>query len=196
MCAGPQRPPARVISPERLETSLDAVRTRDGIARHVRSRERRMRKTATTSSRSRGAVCGPGQSASSGDRCATGNSRSGGASDRGGDFRADLHLALASYNAGENRVRRWLAARRDLPHDEFIDDIPFPETRTYVKKILGAAENYRRICGSSAKLVIDPNRPIPSLTSRTATSHPESPVRDVPATKRSIPAKPRQSAGS
>jgi len=57
----------------------------------------------------------------------------------------DLHLVLASYNAGEGRVRRWLAERPGVPRDEFIDDIPFPETQSYVKRILGTAEDYRRL---------------------------------------------------
>ena len=35
----------------------------------------------------------------------------------------------------------------DLPRDEFIDDIPFPQTQNYVKKILGTAEDYRRLYG-------------------------------------------------
>ncbi len=47
------------------------------------------------------------------------------------------HYALASYNAGENRVLRWKAERPGLDEDEFIDDIPFPETQNYVKRILG-----------------------------------------------------------
>ena len=59
----------------------------------------------------------------------------------------DLHLALASYNAGERPVRRWMAERPGLARDEFIDDIPFPETQNYVKKILGTAEDYRRSTG-------------------------------------------------
>jgi soluble lytic murein transglycosylase len=55
------------------------------------------------------------------------------------------HYALASYNAGENRVVRWKAERPGLDEDEFIDDIPFPETQNYVKRILGTAEDYRQL---------------------------------------------------
>ena len=38
-----------------------------------------------------------------------------------------------------------------MPQDEFIDDIPFPETQNYVKRILGTAEDYRRLYGSAAQ---------------------------------------------
>ncbi|MEQ1759551.1 MAG: transglycosylase SLT domain-containing protein [Vicinamibacterales bacterium] len=57
------------------------------------------------------------------------------------------HFALASYNAGESRVAKWMAERPGVPQDEFIDDIPFPETQNYVKRILGTAEDYRRLYG-------------------------------------------------
>ena len=60
------------------------------------------------------------------------------------------HLALASYNAGETPVRRWLAERPGLTdREEFIDDIPYPETQNYVKRILGTAEDYRRLHGGT-----------------------------------------------
>ncbi len=62
------------------------------------------------------------------------------------------HFALASYNAGENRVSRWIAERPGVDPEEFIDDIPFPETQNYVKKILGTAEDYRRLYGDGAAL--------------------------------------------
>ena len=39
----------------------------------------------------------------------------------------------------------WLSEKPGLPADEFIDDIPYPETQTYVKRILGTAEDYRRL---------------------------------------------------
>lgn len=58
-----------------------------------------------------------------------------------------VHFALAAYNAGEHRVATWKRDRPDLPQDEFIDDIPFPETQNYVKRIIGTAEDYRRLYG-------------------------------------------------
>jgi peptidoglycan lytic transglycosylase len=57
------------------------------------------------------------------------------------------YYALASYNAGESRVARWKMERPGLDEDEFIDDIPFPETQNYVKRILGTAEDYRHLYG-------------------------------------------------
>ena len=64
------------------------------------------------------------------------------------------HLALAAYNAGDSRVAHWIAEREGeaLNRDEFIDDIPFPETQTYVKKILSTAEDYRRLYGSDEEI--------------------------------------------
>ena len=53
------------------------------------------------------------------------------------------HFALAAYNAGDSRVVAWQREKPGLPQDEFIDDIPFPETQNYVKRILGTAEDYR-----------------------------------------------------
>ena len=60
-----------------------------------------------------------------------------------------VHLALASYNAGETPVRRWMREHANLPQDEFIDSIPYPETQQYVKRLLGTAEDYRRLYGSN-----------------------------------------------
>ena len=59
-----------------------------------------------------------------------------------------VHFALAAYNAGDSRVSRWQREKPGLPQDEFIDDIPFPETQNYVKRILGTAEDYRFLYGN------------------------------------------------
>jgi soluble lytic murein transglycosylase len=59
-----------------------------------------------------------------------------------------IHYALASYNAGDSRVAEWIKKAPDLAQDEFIDNIPFPETQNYVKRILGTTEDYRRLYGT------------------------------------------------
>jgi soluble lytic murein transglycosylase len=59
-----------------------------------------------------------------------------------------VHYALAAYNAGDSRVLAWQREKPGLPQDEFIDDIPFPETQNYVKRILGTAEDYRALYSS------------------------------------------------
>jgi soluble lytic murein transglycosylase len=69
------------------------------------------------------------------------------------------YYALASYNAGDSRVARWKAERPGLDEDEFIDDIPFPETQNYVKRILGTAEDYRLLYGKGGGRPITPKEP-------------------------------------
>jgi soluble lytic murein transglycosylase len=72
----------------------------------------------------------------------------------------DLHLVLASYNAGERPVHRWIGERPNLSREEFIDDIPYPETQNYVRRILGTAEDYRRIYGASDGVTADDEIPV------------------------------------
>jgi len=48
----------------------------------------------------------------------------------------DVHHVLAAYNAGDSRVIRWKKEKEGMEKDEFIDTIPFTQTRNYVKKIL------------------------------------------------------------
>jgi soluble lytic murein transglycosylase len=69
-----------------------------------------------------------------------------------------VHYALAGYNAGDGRVARWIKESPDLASDEFIDSIPFAETQNYVKRILGTAEDYRRLYGTG--LLTPHRRPI------------------------------------
>lgn len=53
--------------------------------------------------------------------------------------------ALAAYNAGENRVVDWQSAGPYQGMDEFVESIPFTQTREYVQAILRNAEMYKAI---------------------------------------------------
>jgi len=53
--------------------------------------------------------------------------------------------ALAAYNAGDNRVADWEAAGPYHGMDEFVESIPFTQTREYVQAILRNEETYRAI---------------------------------------------------
>ena len=51
-------------------------------------------------------------------------------------------LAIAGYNAGEAAVDRWLGERGALTMDEFMETIPYDETRNYTKRVLASYLTY------------------------------------------------------
>jgi soluble lytic murein transglycosylase len=58
-----------------------------------------------------------------------------------------VEAALAAYNAGENRVSAWTAGQNYREQAEFVDSIPFTETRQYVQIVTRNADIYRRLYG-------------------------------------------------
>jgi soluble lytic murein transglycosylase len=62
-------------------------------------------------------------------------------------FGGQIERVLAAYNAGPHRVDAWTALRPDMPAEEFVESIPFTETRYYVMTILASREHYRRLYG-------------------------------------------------
>jgi len=56
--------------------------------------------------------------------------------------------ALAAYNAGDDRVSTWQAVYGALEPAEFVESIPFTETREYVQIVIRNAGIYRRLYGS------------------------------------------------
>ena len=56
--------------------------------------------------------------------------------------------AIAAYNAGENAVARWEKQILAADEEEFIERIPYGETRLYVKLVLRNHLNYKRIYNS------------------------------------------------
>ena len=55
--------------------------------------------------------------------------------------------ALAAYNAGQTRVRSWIETGVWDGTLESLDDIPFAETRNYVRRVLAAYETYKKLYG-------------------------------------------------
>jgi len=60
-------------------------------------------------------------------------------------------LAVASYNAGPGAVGRWVEAKGVGDPDEFVNNIPYDETRDYVSKVLGNYWNYMRLYSPSVQ---------------------------------------------
>jgi len=65
------------------------------------------------------------------------------------DFAGSQPLAAAAYNAGPNRPRRWREGPL-LDTAAWAENIPFNETRDYVKKVLHNATVYAAVTGASA----------------------------------------------
>ncbi len=79
-------------------------------------------------------------------------------------FGGNLALVAAAYNAGPEPVVSWLRSAGDHPLDEFVERIPFRETRGYVKSVLANDAGYRILFGQPGP-VVDARR---SPGSRTA----------------------------
>jgi soluble lytic murein transglycosylase len=59
------------------------------------------------------------------------------------EYHGNTTFALAAYNGGESNVDLWIASARAAGHSLTVADIPFPETRAYVQKVLNAQQQYR-----------------------------------------------------
>jgi soluble lytic murein transglycosylase len=60
-------------------------------------------------------------------------------------YNGNLVPAIAAYNSGATPVDRWLKLPTAALNDEFIENIPYAETREYVKKVLANIEIYNSI---------------------------------------------------
>lgn len=60
-------------------------------------------------------------------------------------YNGQVEYALAAYNAGSNRVDSWLQGGQYRDVEEFVESIPFTETREYVQAIVRNAKVYERL---------------------------------------------------
>lgn len=72
----------------------------------------------------------------------------------GKKFENKLPMIAAAYNAGPHRVDTWLYQFGHLEMDEFIEHIPFLETRNYVKKVIKNYHVYELLRGKDQKMEI------------------------------------------
>ncbi|MBE9235687.1 transglycosylase SLT domain-containing protein [Anabaena aphanizomenioides LEGE 00250] len=63
-------------------------------------------------------------------------------------------LAIASYNAGPGNVAKWLQTIPKQDPDEFVEEIPFGETRNYVRLVFGNYWNYLRLYNPSISALV------------------------------------------
>lgn len=65
-------------------------------------------------------------------------------------YQGQLPLAIAAYNAGPEAVDRWLSRSGSMSLDEFLENIPFEQTRKYVATVLTNMEIYHRLYSNGA----------------------------------------------
>jgi soluble lytic murein transglycosylase len=71
-------------------------------------------------------------------------------------------LAAAAYNAGPHRVERWRPAEQNVSADLWIENIPYRETREYVRRVIAYTTIYERRLGRKSVRVSERLMPIPS----------------------------------
>ena len=76
------------------------------------------------------------------------------------DYRGSYILTFVGYNAGRGRVRDWIAKYGDPRNPkvdpiDWVEQIPFSETRNYVQRVLENLQVYRARFGGNSKLLIE-----------------------------------------
>ena len=108
-----------------------------------------------------------------------------------------MFRTLAAYNAGPGRVHQWLAWSNYREPAEFVESIPFTETREYIQAVLRNADIYRQLYGDGHLTVPEvngkPGPPVkvaslvkPTVSSRVAKAIPHTASTVNPAPKKAL----------
>ncbi len=88
-------------------------------------------------------------------------------------FDGNFALVAAGYNAGPHRVRSWITSFGQLDLDEFVEHIPYVETRNYVKKVLTHFLIYSRLYNGKKEGMITLSGPLGGLLNESILSSKE-----------------------
>ncbi len=78
------------------------------------------------------------------------------------EFGGQLPLAMCSYNAGAHSMHRWVEENADLPFDAFVEEIPYDQSREYVKRAIGVYAHYLYFYANDAHLADTMPRLVPT----------------------------------
>jgi soluble lytic murein transglycosylase len=77
-------------------------------------------------------------------------------------------LAAAAYNAGPHRVERWRPAEQNMSADLWIENVPYGETREYLRRVLAYTTIYEQRLGRDPVRLSERLAPIPARATRLA----------------------------
>lgn len=78
------------------------------------------------------------------------------------EFGGQLPLAMCSYNSGAHSMHRWVDENADLPFDAFVEEIPYDQSREYVKRAIGVYAHYLFLYADDAHLAETLPRLVPT----------------------------------
>jgi len=73
-------------------------------------------------------------------------------------YDGQVEPVLAAYNAGPAAVARWKRRLGDIPNDVFVEEIPYHETRDYVRSVLSWKCKYEYLQSARIRLLDEEKR--------------------------------------
>ncbi len=81
------------------------------------------------------------------------------------EFNGQLPLAITSYNSGAHSMHRWVIENSDLPFDQFVEEIPYDQSREYLKRVIGIYAHYLFLYADDDRLAATLERLLPETIS-------------------------------